>query len=239
MTSTLSSSPVLRYQPEIERLSQEYESRSPQELLAWAVASFGEGLILACSFGPEDLVLIDLLTQIQPAAQAFFLDTDFHFPETLELKAKVEQRYPQLRLHTYKPLFTPEEQAAEYGPELYRRNPDQCCYIRKVEPMNRALQGYQAWVTGMRRQQAATRASIGKVQWDGKRDKVKLNPLADWTDKQVWNYIHSHNLPYNVLHDRNYPSIGCFHCTAPVAPGQDPRSGRWQGTGKTECGLHT
>lgn len=238
MTSTLAS-PVLRYQPEIDRLSQEFESRAAGDVLSWAVSTFGESVILACSFGPEDLVLIDLLMQIQPHAHAFFLDTDFHFAETLELKAKVEQRYPDLRLHTMKPLLTPAEQEAAYGPELYRSNPDQCCALRKVEPMNRVLQPYQAWITGMRRQQAPTRATIGKIQWDGKRDKVKLNPLADWTDSQVWAYIHKHQLPYNPLHDQNFPSIGCFHCTAPVQPGQDPRSGRWQGHSKTECGLHT
>jgi len=238
MTSTLSS-PALRYQPEIDGLSRSLEFRSAQDVLVWAVSAFPESVILACSFGPEDLVLIDLLTQIQPHPHAFFLDTDFHFAETLELKAKVEQRYPNLRLHSMKPLLTPVDQEAKYGPELYRSNPDQCCTIRKVEPMNRALQPYQAWITGMRRQQAPTRSTIGKIQWDGKRDKVKLNPLADWSEEQVWAYIHEHGVPYNPLHDQNFPSIGCFHCTAQVQPGQDPRSGRWQGKQKTECGLHT
>ncbi|GAB4212485.1 MAG: phosphoadenylyl-sulfate reductase [Synechococcales cyanobacterium] len=237
MTSVLSSS-ALNYQSEIESLSQQFEVPPATEVLKWAANEFGHSLVLACSFGPEDLVLIDLLTQVQPDAHAFFLDTDFHFAETLELKEQIQNRYPRLQLHTVKPLFTPEEQAAQYGEALYRSNPDQCCYIRKVEPMNRVLQPYEAWITGMRREQAVTRANIGKVQWDAKRDKLKLNPLADWTEQQVWAYITKHEIPYNALHDQNFPSIGCFHCTAPVAPGADPRSGRWQGKQKVECGLH-
>ncbi len=248
MTATLSSSghwelaaQALReqYQPQVASLSERFEPLSASDLLAWAVAEFGDGLVLACSFGPEDLVLIDLLTAIRPQVRAFFLDTDFHFPETLQLQQQVLARYPDLQLEVFKPLLTPEEQAAQYGPELYRTNPDLCCNLRKVEPLNRALANCTTWITGMRREQSPTRANIGKVQWDGKRNRLKLNPLADWTNGQVWKYILDHGIPYNPLHDRNYPSIGCLHCTAPVEPGEDPRSGRWKGTAKTECGLHT
>jgi phosphoadenosine phosphosulfate reductase len=228
-----------RYYPQIEDLSQAFETASPLELLQWAVDQFDHQVVLACSFGPEDVVLIDLLTRIQADAHAFFLDTDFHFPQTLELKDRILARYPQLQLETVRPLLTPEQQANEYGPELYKSNPDQCCGIRKVEPLNRTLARYDAWITGMRREQAATRAAIGKVQWDAKRERVKLNPLADWTNKQIWAYIVANQVPYNPLHDQDYPSIGCTHCTAPVRQGEDPRSGRWQGKGKTECGLHT
>ncbi len=248
MTATLSSSSRWewtaaalqeQYQPQVESLSAQFEPLDPLALLRWAEGEFGDGVLLACSFGAEDVVLIDMLTSIRPNARAFFLDTDFHFPETLELRDRILARYPQLQLEVFKPLLTPEEQAAQYGPELYRTNPDLCCHLRKVEPLSRALVHCAAWVTGMRRQQSPTRAHIGKVQWDSKRNRLKLNPLADWTEKQVWSYIYTHGLPYNPLHDRNYPSIGCMHCTAPVAPGADPRSGRWQGMAKTECGLHT
>ncbi|MGY2795441.1 phosphoadenosine phosphosulfate reductase [Thermostichus sp. MS-CIW-36] len=248
MTASLSSSSrwelaaqALReqYQPQVASLSERFEPLSASDLLTWAVEEFGDGLVLACSFGPEDLVLIDLLTAINPRVRAFFLDTDFHFPETLQLREQVLARYPHLQLQIFKPLLTPEEQAAQYGPELYRSDPDLCCNIRKVEPLNRALAGCTTWITGMRREQSPTRADIGKVQWDGKRNRLKLNPLADWTNGQVWKYILDHGIPYNPLHDRHYPSIGCIHCTAPVEPGADPRSGRWKGTSKTECGLHT
>ncbi|MFS8868699.1 phosphoadenylyl-sulfate reductase [Synechococcus sp. H65.1] len=228
-----------RYQSQVAALSEHFEPLSASDLLAWAVSEFGDGLVLACSFGPEDLVLIDLLTAIRPQVRAFFLDTDFHFPETLQLQQQVLARYPHLQLEVFKPLLTPEEQAAQYGPELYRTNPDLCCNLRKVEPLNRALANCTTWITGMRREQAPTRANIGKVQWDGKRNRLKLNPLADWTSGQVWKYILDHGIPYNPLHDRNYPSIGCLPCTAPVEPGEDPRSGRWKGMAKTECGLHT
>jgi len=228
-----------RYQPQVAALSERFEPLSASDLLAWAVSEFGDGLVLACSFGPEDLVLIDLLTAIRPQVRAFFLDTDFHFPETLQLQQQVLARYPYLQLEVFKPLLTPEEQAAQHGPELYRTNPDLCCHLRKVEPLHRALANCTTWITGMRREQAPTRANIGKVQWDSKRNRLKLNPLADWTSGQVWKYILDHGIPYNPLHDRNYPSIGCMPCTAPVEPGADPRSGRWKGMAKTECGLHT
>ncbi len=224
---------------EIEALSQSFEAQEASALLSWAANKYGDQLVLACSLGPEDLVLIDLLSRVYPGLQAFFLDTDFHFVETMALKDQIQARYPNMHLEIVKPLLTVEQQADQHGAELYVTNPDQCCGIRKVEPLNRVLSGYDAWITGMRRQQAPTRASIGKVQWDVKRSMVKLNPLADWTEEQVWAYITANGIPYNPLHDQNYPSIGCTHCTAPVQPGEDPRSGRWQGQGKTECGLHT
>ncbi len=241
LTSIDAAAPAIAHPtpPEIEALSQAFEPQDPAALLSWGAEQYGKHLVLACSLGPEDLVLIDLLSRVSPTVQAFFLDTDFHFAETLALKDQITARYPQLQLEIVKPLLTVKQQVEHYGPELFVSNPDQCCGIRKVEPLNRVLSGYRAWITGMRRQQAPTRASIGKVQWDAKRSMLKLNPLADWTEEQVWAYIAQQGIPYNPLHDQSYPSIGCTHCTAPVAPGQDPRSGRWQGKGKTECGLHT
>jgi phosphoadenosine phosphosulfate reductase len=225
----------------VEELARQWEGQSAEATLVEAARAFGEGLVLACSLGPEDLVLVDMLARVSPAPRAFFLDTGYHFPETLDLKERVVARYPNLQLEIVTPLLTVPEQNAQYGERLHDREPDRCCAIRKVEPLNRALRPYRAWITGMRREQAPTRSDIGVVQWDSRRGMIKFNPLAAWTHKQVWAYIVERGLPYNPLHDQGYPSIGCapFSCTAPVAPGADPRSGRWSGKGKTECGLHT
>ncbi|MBC7882052.1 MAG: phosphoadenylyl-sulfate reductase [Anaerolineae bacterium] len=223
----------------LEELARQWEGQSAQATLSEAVRAFGDNLVLACSFGPEDIVLIDLLSQVAPNAQVFFIDTGYHFPETLALKERVLARYPQLRLKTVTPLSTVEAQDTEHGERLYERSPDSCCAMRKVEPLNRVLKGYKAWITGMRREQAPTRSDIGLVQWDSRRGMVKFNPLATWTNGEVWKYVIDHKLEYNPLHDQGYPSIGCAPCTVAVAPGQDPRSGRWSGKGKIECGLHT
>ncbi len=224
----------------LEQLSRQWEGQSPQNILVEAVRAFGDQLVLASSLGPEDIVLTDMLCQVWPRAQAFFLDTDFHFAETLALKDRILERYPQLRLEIVKPTVSLPEQNARHGERLYEREPDRCCALRKVEPLNRVLSQYKAWITGMRREQAPTRGNIGVVQWDSRRGMVKFNPLAAWTNKQVWAYIVEHDLPYNPLHNEGYPSIGCspINCTAPVAADGDPRSGRWAGKGKTECGLH-
>lgn len=228
-------------QSTMSALAQQWEGQSAQATLVEAVRAFGDRLILACSLGPEDIVLIDMLSKIRPETPVFFIDTGFHFPETLALKDRILARYPQLRLEIVRPLLSLESQADKHGERLYERAPDTCCAIRKIEPLNRVLSTYKAWITGMRREQAPTRADIGVVQWDSRRGMVKFNPLAAWTDKQIWAYIVEHKLPYNPLHDQGYPSIGCspLQCTTQVAPGADPRSGRWSGQGKTECGLHT
>jgi phosphoadenosine phosphosulfate reductase len=240
MTATLHSKvSVNTFQSRVESLSQHFEPLEPRDLLLWAIEQFGHRLVVASSLGAENLVLLDMMSQLQPDFHAFFLDTDFHFPETLELKDRLQARYPRMQFQVIKPDLTPQQQAEHYGPELYKSNPDLCCRIRKVEPLNRVLSHYDAWMTGMRRDQSPTRAHLKKVEWDARRGCLKLIPLANWTDRQVWTYIMKNKIPYNPLHDYNYPSIGCLHCTAPVAPGQDPRSGRWQGQAKTECGLHT
>lgn len=221
--------------------SLEWESKEAKYIVEQATSLYGDKLVLACSLSVEDIVIIDLLCQVTNPVMAFFLDTDFHFPQTLETKDKILDRYPQLCLEIVKPKLTVEEQNTLYGVNLFESNPNQCCQIRKVEPLNRILSSYQAWITGMRREQANTRANIDVVQWDTRREMVKFNPLAGWTHKQVWAYIVEHQLPYNPLHDQGYPSIGCspITCTAPVAEGADPRAGRWAGKGKIECGLHT
>jgi phosphoadenosine phosphosulfate reductase len=166
----------------------------------------------------------------------FYLDTDFLFLETYQLRDACEAKYG-IKPIGYKSLLTPAAQAERYGEALWLRDPDQCCELRKVEPNNRALDGKTAWISGMRRDQSATRKDIGIVEWDSKFNLVKLNPLASWDERMVWTYIMTNDVPYNVLHDRNYPSIGCTNCTKPVNPGDDPRSGRWAGFDKTECGI--
>ncbi|GAB7388567.1 phosphoadenylyl-sulfate reductase [Bacillaceae bacterium] len=222
---------------EIRDFAERMESESPEAILAWAVRTFGEKITLACSFGAEDVVLVDMLVRIDPKASIFFLDTDKHFRETYETKERLEEKY-QISFIRMKPQLTLEEQAKKYGDELWKRDPNLCCNIRKVEPLQRILSRYDAWITGIRREQAPTRANAKKVEWDRKFGLVKVNPLADWTWEDVWNYIREHDVPYNPLHDRNYPSIGCEVCTRPVRPGEDLRAGRWSGFDKTECGLH-
>lgn len=216
--------------------AEQFENASPQEIIAWAVETF-PNITLACSFGAEDVVLVDMLQKISPSSDIFYLDTDFHFKETYETRDTIAAKY-NLEFVRVSPKITPEEQALQYGEQLWTSDPNACCNIRKVEPLTRVLGGYEAWITGIRRDQAPTRANAKKIEYDTKFGLVKFNPLADWTSEDVWNYIRKHDLIYNPLHDRNYPSIGCEYCTRPVMPGEDPRAGRWAGSDKTECGLH-
>ncbi|KIL36345.1 phosphoadenosine phosphosulfate reductase [Cohnella kolymensis] len=220
----------------IHRKAEEFENASPQEVIAWAVQTF-PNITFACSFGAEDVVLVDMLQKISPSSDIFYLDTDFHFKETYETRDRMEEKY-NLKFVQVKPKLTPEEQAAEHGEALWKSEPNACCNIRKVEPLTRILSQYDAWITGIRRDQAPTRANAKKVEYDTKFGLVKFNPLAAWTSEQVWDYIRDNDIIYNPLHDRNYPSIGCEHCTKQVMPGEDPRAGRWAGNEKTECGLH-
>ena len=225
---------------QVPQLAQDFEGQPPEVILQWVIEQFGPKFVLACAFGPESIILIDLLSRMHPQmpVQAFFLDTEFHFAETLQLKAEMCARFPKLDLTIVKPLITIPEQDAQYGEKLYSQNPDQCCFLRKVEPLRRALAGYDCWMSGLRREQSPTRSQTPILHWDWKRDMVKVNPLAAWTKSQVWTYILDHKLPYNPLHDQGYPSIGCAPCTHAVTHGAEERSGRWQGTGKRECGLH-
>lgn len=225
---------------ELKALSNSFETRSPQDLLQDVLARYGSRIILACSFGAEDVVLVDMIQRIRPGTPLFYLDTDFLFAETYEVRDRIMAKYglSAEQAIQVQSLLTPDRQAAEHGPALWARDPDLCCQLRKVEPLSRVLRGYAAWVTGIRRDQAPSRAHAGLIEWDGKFGLIKVNPLATWTAADVWRYIHAHGVPYNTLHERNYPSIGCTHCTAPVLPGEDPRSGRWKSFAKTECGLH-
>lgn len=214
------------------------EHWSAAEVLAWGFSRFRAQIAIASSFGLEDVALIDLASHIEPALSVFTLDTDFLFPETYELIEQIEKKY-RIVVERIRPDMSPSEQAVFHGTSLWQRKPDLCCRIRKVEPLKHKLKALQAWVTGIRREQSPTRANVRKIEWDEKFGLVKLNPLADWTAEQLWNYVRMHRVPYNPLHEKGYPSIGCTHCTRAVQPGEDPRAGRWSGSAKTECGLHT
>lgn len=220
----------------IQRAAEQFENDSPEALIAWAVDTF-PNITFASSFGAEDVVLIDMLQKTRPGTDIFYLDTNLHFKETYETRDRLAQHY-NLTFIQVLPKLTVEEQGALHGEELWKSNPNACCNIRKVEPLTEILGKYDAWITGIRRDQAPTRANAKKVEYDTKFGLVKFNPLASWTSEDVWNYIRQHNVIYNPLHDNYYPSIGCEMCTRQVLPGEDPRAGRWSGNEKTECGLH-
>lgn len=223
---------------ELNAVAASLEGQGPEATLTWAFANFGQDQIaLACSFGAEDVALVDMVAKLRPGARVFYLDTNVLFPETYALIEQVKAKY-DVSLEQFLPLLTLEEQAAQKGDALWTNDPDGCCGIRKVEPLGRALGTMTAWITGIRREQAPTRANAKMVEWDAKFGLVKLNPLAAWKEKDVWEYIMANGVPYNPLHDQGYPSIGCTHCTRQVKPGEDPRAGRWSGFAKTECGLH-
>lgn len=225
---------------ELKRASDAFESQQPQDVLKDAIKRFAPKIVVACSFGAEDVVLVDMVHRIDPSIPLFYLDTDFLFPETYATRDRIIQQYAlkPAQVIQVQSLLTPDQQAAQHGPALWSTEPDRCCQLRKVEPLTRVLKGYDAWITGIRRDQSPTRANAGLIEWDSKFQLVKVNPLARWTWADVWTYIKVYEVPYNPLHDQNYPSIGCIHCTAPVAPGEDPRAGRWKTFTKTECGLH-
>ncbi len=225
---------------ELNRASDAFESQQPQDVLREAIKRFAPKLVVACSFGAEDVVLVDMVHRIDPSIPLFYLDTGFLFPETYATRDRIIQQYAlkPAQVIQVQSLLTPDQQAAQHGPALWSTEPDRCCQLRKVEPLTRVLKGYDAWITGIRRDQSPTRANAGLIEWDSKFQLVKVNPLARWTWADVWTYVKVYEVPYNPLHDQNYPSIGCTHCTAPVAPGEDPRAGRWKTFTKTECGLH-
>ncbi|MFH5186610.1 phosphoadenylyl-sulfate reductase [Paenibacillus sp. TAB 01] len=220
----------------IQEAAENFEHQSPEALIELAVEKF-PNITLACSFGAEDVVLVDMLQKVSPKSDIFYLDTNLHFKETYETRDRLQQHYG-VEFVQVLPKLTLEEQTAQFGDELWKSQPNQCCNIRKVDPLTDILKNYDAWITGIRRDQAPTRANSKKVEYDTKFGLVKFNPLASWTSEDIWNYIRSNNIIYNPLHDRNYPSIGCEHCTRQVAAGEDPRAGRWAGFEKTECGLH-
>jgi phosphoadenosine phosphosulfate reductase len=208
------------------------EEATAEEALAYMAERFHPRLYVACSFQKEASVIMDMLLRIEPEARFFTLDTGLLFPETYATWRKVEERYG-VTVDVYQGMSL-ARQAHLHGDELWAREPDACCGIRKVEPLKEALSSVDAWISGLRRDQSPTRAGTPKLHWDEKHALWKGNPLADWSEKDVWRYIAKHDLPYNELHDRGYSSVGCTHCTLPGAG----RAGRWAGTDKIECGLH-
>ncbi|MGA8537999.1 MAG: phosphoadenylyl-sulfate reductase [Terriglobales bacterium] len=213
------------------------ERWTPQQVLSWAFANFGNEVAISSAFGAEGMVVIDMASRLRKDFRVFTIDTEFLFPETYSLMDKIEQKY-EIKIERVFSLLSPEAQERAHGEALWARNSDQCCNLRKVEPLRRKLSELRAWITSIRRDQTPFRKGARKIDWDAKFGLVKVNPIADWTSKQVWSYLRDHNVLYNPLHDQNYPSIGCTHCTRVVHPGEDPRAGRWSGTAKTECGLH-
>lgn len=219
-----------------EAIAAELEEGTAQQALEWMFETFGERHYIAYSFQKTTSVTVHMASRINPEARFFYLDTDLLFPETYETRDRLAEalgvefdRYHGISL---------AEQAERHGDELWKRDPDACCGIRKVEPMREALSSVDCWVAGVRRADSSTRANTPKFAWDKRFNLWKLNPLADWTERDVWNYIREHELPYNPLHDQGYPSIGCTHCTQPVGPGGSLRDGRWVGVAKTECGIN-
>lgn len=212
------------------------EGAPAREVIAWAMETFGSRICITSSM--SDAVVIDLVSRQAPGIDVLFLDTGYHFPETIGTRDAVSAVYP-VNVVSVTPAATVAEQDAELGPKLYARNPDLCCYLRKVVPLEQALGPYDAWFTGVRREETSARTSTKVVQWDDRRQMVKVNPIVEWTQQDVDDYIESNGVLVNPLVYDGYPSIGCRTCTARVAAGADPRSGRWAGTGKTECGIHT
>jgi phosphoadenosine phosphosulfate reductase len=221
----------------LELTTENSEALGAAELIHSALDSFGDDIAIASSFGAEDVALIDIASRRRRPFRVFALDTQFLFPETYTLIEEIEAKYG-INVERCMPALTPAAQAAAHGEALWSFDPNRCCAIRKIEPLKAKLSTLKAWITGIRRDQAPTRANAKKLEWDDKFALWKLNPIADWSSESVWSYIRANSVPYNPLHDRNYPSIGCTWCTRPVNPGEDPRAGRWSGFSKTECGLH-
>jgi len=220
----------------VSHVGAELELAPAEHIIEWAAATFGERFCVTSSMG--DAVLAHVASKVVPGVDVVFLDTGYHFIETIGTRDAVEATMP-VNLITITPKQTVAEQDAEYGPELFKRDPDLCCKLRKVTPLAESLANYDAWATGLRRAETHNRVIAPVVGWDAKKGKVKVSPLARWSDEQVERYIAENGVLVNPLVYDGYPSIGCWPCTARVAPGEDPRSGRWAGTGKTECGIHS
>lgn len=228
---------------EINEVSERLERATAREVLEWAMHEFGSKVALASSFGAEDVVLIDMIAELGGKIRVFTIDTGRLPQETYDVMERIREKYG-IPIEVYFPRAEDvEEMVNKYGPNLFYKSVELrilCCHVRKVEPLKRALSGLDAWITGLRREQAPTRAFIKKVEVDHFNGGIiKINPLADWTSQQVWEYIREKGVPYNALYDQGYASIGCAPCTRPIRPGEDPRAGRWWWEkGIKECGLH-
>lgn len=228
---------------EFEQWRQELAGAPAREILDWAGRAFGSRIALASSLGLEDQVLTDMIARQGLPVSIFTLDTGRLFPETYTLLQRTTDRYG-LPIRVYYPQTAAVEQmVAEDGIDLFRRSVElrrRCCHVRKVEPLARALEGLDGWICGLRRSQALTRSDLETIEWDATHGMVKLNPLADWTEDEVWAYVREHDVPFNPLHEEGFPSIGCACCTRAIAPGEDIRAGRWwwENPEHKECGLH-
>jgi phosphoadenosine phosphosulfate reductase len=211
---------------------------TPREIIEWAVDRYYPRLTMATAFGAEGCILLHLLAEVEPRVRVFNLDTGYQFKETLELRDRMAERYG-IEVELVRPETTVPQYEAQHGGPLYVANPDQCCYDRKIVPLRRALVGYDAWITAIRAEQSLHRAAASVVGPDPKFGLMKINPLLNWTRRDVWAFIVTHRVPYNPLFDQGYASIGCWPCTRAVHAGEDERAGRWAGQAKTECGLHS
>lgn len=218
------------------------ENSPTDQLVAWTLDRFAHlKMVITTSFGMEGCALIDMYAAHGKPLTVIYVDTMFFFQETYALRDRLIERYGHINFVNRGTALSLERQAAEYGPALWKSDPDLCCKLRKVDPMGQAIADADVWITGLRRSQSAARANLRVIEWDWQFQLLKINPLARWQRPQVWDYIKAHNVPYNELHERGYPTIGCTHCTSPV-PGASvtdySRVGRWNGRTKTECGLH-
>jgi len=218
------------------------DSTTAEQFIGWTIERFrNRRMVITTSFGMEGCALIDMYAQQGASVTVVYIDTGFFFPETYALRDRMVSRYPMNTFVNSGTWLTPAAQDDRYGAELWRRDPDRCCALRRVEPFQRALVGTDVWITAITRTQGSTRTDTPLVSWDWKYQVLKVCPLANWDRSRVWEYVKRHRVPYNELHERGYPSIGCTYCTTPVpgsSPGEYSRAGRWAGTEKTECGLH-
>ncbi len=221
----------------IQDYADQFESASPFEILSWARDAFGGRLAIVTSFQLTGIATLHMMQRIAPRTPVLTLDTGLLFPETHDLMDALEARF-DLDLRRVKPRQTTSQQARDYGDRLWERNPDRCCHIRKTIPLRDALAGFDAWITGLRRDQSPGRANTPIVSRDARSGAIKIAPFANWTEDEVWRYIRQRDLPYNQLHDVGYPSIGCWTCTRATHEDEDRRGGRWANRGKTECGIH-
>ncbi len=224
---------------DLEAANRRLDGATPQEILRWGVETFFPKLTMATAFGPEGCVILHMLAEIEPRVRIFNLDTGYQFAETLQLRDRIAERYG-IEVEMVRPETTVAEYEAAHAGPVYATEPDRCCHDRKIVPLHRAVEGYEAWISSIRADQSAHRARSNVVGWDKKFNLVKINPLLRWTHRDVWAFVVANEVPYNPLHDQGYPSIGCWPCTRAVRQGEtDERAGRWAGQAKTECGLHS
>jgi phosphoadenosine phosphosulfate reductase len=225
-------------QDELTEANARLAESTPVEILQWGIERFFPRLTMATAFGPEGCILVHLLAQIEPRVRIFNLDTGYQFAATLALRDQIAEKYG-IEVEMIRPETTVTQYENDHGGPLYVSNSDQCCYDRKIVPLRRALVGYDSWISAIRADQSPYRGKAQVIGWDAKFGLVKINPLLNWTKRDVWAFIVANRVPYNPLHDQGYPSIGCWPCTRRVEAGEDDRAGRWAGQAKTECGLHS